>query len=177
MGARFITSNFMDTLTALMPKLAFARGILKIPIFVLLLPACLLVTSIGIAVFSSLAFVVICYYLCHDLVWHFSSEGRIQHLKHHYQKRQFKAVAKEKSKRLKISQRSDKSDMQLLVELINHEINKRKNHIDHILIAETRRRLRRCEKEMNIKNALHIYSTLVDTELDLLNDALKELYQ
>lgn len=107
----------------------------------------------------------------------FSNKERIQYLKERYQRRQQKFIAHEQSKRLKISLHSDKADMQYLVKLTYNEINNRKKNIDHIIVIETKRRLKRCLDEMNFDDALRIHSTIVNTELDLLNESLNQLFK
>lgn len=153
------------------------RGVLKIPVFLLTIPLGLLFTIIGILGFICLVITLSPFYIIQSVLWHLSTKGRIQHLRGRYLRRQQKFVAREQSKRLQFSQRSNKADMQYLVKLTYNEINNRKKNIDHIIFIETKRQLNRCLNEMNFDGALRIHSTIVNTELDLLNESLNQLFK
>ncbi|MEE9426050.1 MAG: hypothetical protein V3V18_13895 [Methylococcales bacterium] len=153
------------------------RGVLKIPIFFLTIPLGLLLTIIGMLGFIFLVITLSPFYTIQSVLRRFSNKERIQYLKERYQRRQQKFIAHEQSKRLKISLHSDKADMQYLVKLTYNEINNRKKNIDHIIVIETKRRLKRCLDEMNFDDALRIHSTIVNTELDLLNESLNQLFK
>lgn len=161
----------------LLSKSASVRALLKMPLFLLLLPVGLLATSMSMIALSILMVALLSFYSVQSLFWRFSIEGRSQRLKEYYQRALQKVITREQNRRLKCSQLSDQANLQLLIELTYHEINKRKMHIDQIAIIEARRRLNRCADDMDMKNVLHIYNTLVDTELDSLNDALNQLFQ
>ncbi len=153
------------------------RGVLKIPVLLLTIPLGLLLTIIGMLGFIFLVITLIPFYTIQSVLRRFSNKERIQHLKERYQRRQHKLIAHEQSKRLKISQRSDKADMQYLVKLTYNEINNRKKNIDYIIFIEIKRRLKRCLDEMNFDDALRIHRTIVNTELDLLNESLNQLFK
>lgn len=158
-------------------KLSATRHLFKIPIFLLLLPIGLIITIIAIAILSSLVTILVCVNTVQYQLWRFSAKGRIERLKKAYLRSRYNVIQQQQRERLKFSQRSDLKDLEFLVKLTTTEVNIRKRVIEFSVYIETKRRLKRCRDDMNIDDALVIYSTLVDTELDLLNDTLNRLFQ
>ncbi len=153
------------------------RGVLKIPAFLLMVPLGWLLTILGMVGFTCLVIVLAPFYTVRYVFWRLSAKGRIQQLQKIKQKREQQLATHEQHKRLKLSQYADKTDIKFLVKLSKHEITKRKNHVDYIIFVQTKRQLNRCLTEMDFENALRIHSTIVDTELDLLNEALNQLFK
>jgi hypothetical protein len=158
-------------------KMGIVRGLLKIPVFLLTIPLGWLLTIIGMVGFTCLVIILSPFYMVRYILWRLSAKGRIQQLLKIKQEREQILITHQQHKRLKLSENADKADIKFLVKLSKHEITKRKNHIDYIIFVETKRQLNRCRTEMNFDDALRIHSTIVNTELDLLNEALNQLFK
>lgn len=172
-----IHQRIFATLVGITSKWVSTRGLLKIPVFLLMLPLGLLLTILGMIGLICLAIALTPFYAVRYVLWRLSANGRIQHAQKKYQRRKQRIIRREQGKRLKLSQRVDKAGIQSLVKLSKNEIIKRKKHLDYRVFIQTKRRLNRCMAEMNFADAHRIHSAIVDTELDLLNETLIQLFK
>ncbi len=106
-----------------------------------------------------------------------STHGRIKHSREKYRRRKQQIVRREQRKRLKLSRRVDKADIQSLVKLSKNEIIRRKKYVDYRVYIQTRHRLNRCLVKINFDDAQRIHHAIVNIELKLLNETLKRLFK
>lgn len=166
-----------SSLLEVFSKWGSIQGILRIPVFLLLLPSGLLLTVIAVLGLICLTIAFIPFYSVQYLLGRLSARGHLQHAQKKYQRRKQRIVRREQRKRLKLSRRVDKADIQSLVKLSKNEIIGRKKYVGYRVYIQTRHRLNRCQTKMNFNDAQRIHNTIINTELKLLNETLKRLFK